>query len=165
LHRDDNKLNNHYSNLYWGDQQDNADDRERNGHTAAGALHGEAVKAGQLASGYVGSLRYEIASRGDRHGAAVRNGFHRRGRFGGRDFVTHSSMTEDQVVAIYRDWLCGVYLTKRELAACHGVCENAVVRITLKYAWCWLTDEIDRQKELSDARPRAAEQTARPVQS
>ena len=31
LHRDDNKSNNHYSNLYWGTHKQNASDRDRNG--------------------------------------------------------------------------------------------------------------------------------------
>lgn len=40
LHKDDNKLNNHYKNLYWGTHQQNMEDRESNGHTSRGSKHG-----------------------------------------------------------------------------------------------------------------------------
>jgi|SRR5882672_12229316 len=32
LHKDDNRKNDHHSNIYWGTAQDNADDRGRNNH-------------------------------------------------------------------------------------------------------------------------------------
>ncbi len=32
LHKDDNRDNNHIDNLYWGDKQDNANDKMKNGH-------------------------------------------------------------------------------------------------------------------------------------
>lgn len=40
LHKDDNRANNHYTNLYWGDALDNAADRTRNGHTLMGEQSG-----------------------------------------------------------------------------------------------------------------------------
>ncbi len=45
-HLDGNKLNNHISNLAWGTKQDNANDREKHGHTARGKKLSIAVKKG-----------------------------------------------------------------------------------------------------------------------
>lgn len=45
-HLDGNKLNSHVSNLAWGTQKDNADDRERHGRTSRGTKHSEAILKG-----------------------------------------------------------------------------------------------------------------------
>lgn len=44
-HLDGNKLNNHYKNLSWGTQKDNADDRRRHGRTSSGEAHSAAIRA------------------------------------------------------------------------------------------------------------------------
>jgi hypothetical protein len=45
-HLDGNKLNSCANNLAWGTRKDNADDRERHGHTSRGPRHSAAIKAG-----------------------------------------------------------------------------------------------------------------------
>lgn len=45
-HLDGNRLNNHYSNLAWGTRKENADDREKHGHTSRGEKHSQAIKRG-----------------------------------------------------------------------------------------------------------------------
>jgi len=63
LHRNDNKLDNTETNLYWGTKQDNIDDRKRNGISCGGGIYGNnkldwpqvreiraRVKAGELPS-------------------------------------------------------------------------------------------------------------------
>lgn len=44
-HIDGNKKNNHPSNLRWGTQKENADDRERHGRTSRGEKHSSAIRA------------------------------------------------------------------------------------------------------------------------
>lgn len=44
-HLDGNKLNPAATNLAWGTQKDNADDRERHGRTSRGLSHSLAIKA------------------------------------------------------------------------------------------------------------------------
>lgn len=45
-HLDGNPLNNHFENLKWGTQKENADDREKHGRTSRGRKHSEAIKRG-----------------------------------------------------------------------------------------------------------------------
>lgn len=45
-HLDGDKANPAASNLAWGTEQDNADDRERHGRTSRGPRHSTAIKAG-----------------------------------------------------------------------------------------------------------------------
>lgn len=45
-HLDGDKTNNNISNLAWGTQQDNANDRERHGRTSRGQKHSIAIKKG-----------------------------------------------------------------------------------------------------------------------
>jgi len=45
-HLDGDKTNSDASNLDWGTQKENADDRERHGRTSRGTSHSEAIKAG-----------------------------------------------------------------------------------------------------------------------
>jgi hypothetical protein len=45
-HLDGNPLNSSASNLAWGTNQENVDDRERHGRTSRGSSHSRAVKAG-----------------------------------------------------------------------------------------------------------------------
>lgn len=56
-HLDGDKNNNHISNLRWGTARDNADDRERHGHTARGSRNGWA----KLADSDVLTIRAERA--------------------------------------------------------------------------------------------------------
>lgn len=46
-HLDGNRQNNRDTNLAWGTQQENADDRERHGRTSRGAAHSAANKRGR----------------------------------------------------------------------------------------------------------------------
>ncbi len=45
-HLDGVRTNNDLDNLTWGTSKDNADDRERHGHTSRGTKHSEAIKDG-----------------------------------------------------------------------------------------------------------------------
>ena len=45
-HLNGSKTDNRASNLAWGTQKDNADDRERHGRTSRGTRHSVAIKAG-----------------------------------------------------------------------------------------------------------------------
>ena len=51
-HLDGNKSNNHFLNLAWGTRKDNADDREKHGHTSRGKKHSIAIKNGLKRRGY-----------------------------------------------------------------------------------------------------------------
>lgn len=44
-HLDGNKLNNHYSNLAWGNAKENAEDRNIHGTTSRGRRHSENIKS------------------------------------------------------------------------------------------------------------------------
>lgn len=44
-HLDGNRNNPHMDNLRWGTRQDNADDRERHGHTSRGPKHSLAIRS------------------------------------------------------------------------------------------------------------------------
>lgn len=50
-HLDGNRANNCASNLAWGTQKDNADDRERHGRTSRGARHSAAIRNSNQAEG------------------------------------------------------------------------------------------------------------------
>lgn len=45
-HRDGNKKNNHYRNLYWATAAENIADRERHGTTSRGKRHSDFIKKG-----------------------------------------------------------------------------------------------------------------------
>lgn len=45
-HLDGNKLNPHASNLAWGTDKENTDDREKHGRTSRGPSHGEKIREG-----------------------------------------------------------------------------------------------------------------------
>lgn len=49
-HLDGNRLNNHYKNLAWGTQKENAQDRELHGRTSRGLKHSIAIKKGLVKS-------------------------------------------------------------------------------------------------------------------
>jgi hypothetical protein len=51
-HLDGNKLNATSGNLAWGTPRENAEDREKHGHTSRGVEHSIAVKKGQERIGY-----------------------------------------------------------------------------------------------------------------
>jgi hypothetical protein len=49
-HLDGNKNNNSFNNLAWGTRKENADDRERHGHTSRGLLHSIKIREGIYAN-------------------------------------------------------------------------------------------------------------------
>lgn len=57
-HLDGNKMNPNATNLAWGTQKENADDRERHGRTSRGKSHSNAIKSSKHA---------DRVARGDAH--------------------------------------------------------------------------------------------------
>jgi hypothetical protein len=72
-HLDDDRLNNRLSNLCWGTQAENYDDRRRNGRDSAGSRHHHAI----LVESQVAEIRSLAAAGVARRELAGRFGIHR----------------------------------------------------------------------------------------
>ena len=55
-HLNGNRLDNRVANLAWGTRKDNANDREKHGHTSRGVKHSLAIKRGLIARAEGGKI-------------------------------------------------------------------------------------------------------------